>query len=425
MGGYRMQDLTTRAAGSKRTSTFALLALAISAFAIGTTEFVIVGLLPSVAADLHISLTLTGLLISGYALGVAVGAPVLTILTAQMSRKRLLLMVVAIFIIGNGIAALAPTFMILMLGRIVAAFAHGVFFSIGATIAADLVSPDRRGSAIAMVFTGLTIALITGVPLGTFIGQHWGWRATFYGVASLGAIAFVANEVLVPRHLKKAPAASLRDQIKVIQHGRLLLAFAITALGYGGTFVAFTYLAPILQNITGFAPEATSILMLVYGLAIAIGNTAGGKLSDRNPIQALIYMFAMQGLVLVLFTFTAPFKVPAVATLFMMGALAFMNVPGLQLYVVQLAERFVPGGVDIASAINISAFNLGIALGAFMDGIIFDNLGLIHTPWIGGVMVGAAVGLSLLSRHLDRKEQAEPNEIPESDVDFVGECQES
>ena len=165
--------------------------------------------------------------------------------------------------------------------------------------------------------------------------------------------------------------------------------------------------------------------MLVYGLAIAIGNTAGGKLSDRNPIQALIYMFAMQGLVLVLFTFTAPFKVPAVATLFMMGALAFMNVPGLQLYVVQLAERFVPGGVDIASAINISAFNLGIALGAFMDGIIFDNLGLIHTPWIGGVMVGAAVGLSLLSRHLDRKEQAEPNEIPESDVDFVGECQES
>lgn len=417
-------DITNGAVVHKPSSTFALLALAISAFAIGTTEFVIVGLLPSVAADLNISLTLTGLLISGYALGVAVGAPVLTTLTGQMSRKRLLLLVMAIFIAGNGIAAFAPSFMFLMLGRIVAAFAHGVFFSIGSTIAADLVAPDKRGSAIAMVFTGLTIALITGVPLGTFIGQQWGWRATFMGVALLGMIAFIGNAILVPSHLKKALPASLRDQVKVITNGRLLLAFAITALGYGGTFVAFTYLAPILQNITGFAPEATSLLMLIYGLAIAIGNTTGGKLSDRNPIKALIYMFAMQGLVLVLFTFTAPFKIPAVATLFAMGALAFMNVPGLQLYVVQLAERFVPSGVDVASAINISAFNLGIALGAFMGGIIFDNLGLIHTPWIGGVMVGGAVLLSLWSRHLDRKEQADLDEADDMVVDLAGECQE-
>lgn len=401
--------------------TFALLALAISAFAIGTTEFIIVGLLPSIAADLNISLTLTGLLISGYALGVAVGAPVLTSLTSRMSRKKLLLLVMMVFIAGNGIAAFAVNFGMLMLGRIVSAFAHGVFFSIGSTIAADLVPPDKRASAIALVFTGLTIALITGVPLGTFIGQNWGWRATFYGITALGLLAFAANTILIPKHLKKAPPASLREQVRVLTNGRLLLAFTITALGYGGTFVAFTYLAPILQDITGFAPGATSILMLVYGLAIAIGNTMGGRLSNRDPIKALIFMFALQGLVLVIFSFTAPFKIPAVITLFAMGALAFMNVPGLQLYVVQLAERFVPGGVDVASAINISAFNLGIALGAFVGGIVFDTLGLSHTPWIGGLMVVGAVLLAIWSRRMDcslnRKEEVEAVNILLGDMD--------
>ena len=381
---------------------FALWALAISAFAIGTTEFIIVGLLPSIAADLNISLTLTGLLISGYALGVAVGAPVLTSMTGKLSRKHLLLLVMLVFIAGNATAALALNFGMLMLGRVISALAHGVFFSIGSTIAADLVEPNKRASAIALVFTGLTIALITGVPLGTFIGQNWGWRATFVGITILGLMAFSANAILVPKNLKQAPPAAWRDQLKVLTNGRLLLAFAITALGYGGTFVAFTYLAPILQDITGFAPAATSVLMLIYGLAIAIGNTLGGRFSNHNPIQALILMFVLQAIVLVIFSFTAPFKIPAILTIFAMGALAFMNVPGLQLYVVQLAERFVPMGIDVASAINISAFNLGIAIGAFVGGIVFDNLGLIHTPWIGGLMVGGAVMLAVWSRRLDR-----------------------
>ena len=381
---------------------FALWALAISAFAIGTTEFIIVGLLPSIAADLNISLTLTGLLISGYALGVAVGAPVLTSMTGKLSRKHLLLLVMLVFIAGNATAALALNFGMLMLGRVISALAHGVFFSIGSTIAADLVEPNKRASAIALVFTGLTIALITGVPLGTFIGQNWGWRATFVGITILGLMAFSANAILVPKNLKQAPPAAWRDQLKVLTNGRLLLAFAITALGYGGTFVAFTYLAPILQDITGFAPAATSVLMLIYGLAIAIGNTLGGRFSNHNPIQALILMFALQAIVLVIFSFTAPFKIPAILTIFAMGALAFMNVPGLQLYVVQLAERFVPMGIDVASAINISAFNMGIAIGAFVGGIVFDNLGLIHTPLIGGLMVGGAVLLAVWSRRLDR-----------------------
>ncbi len=381
----------------------ALLALAISAFGIGTTEFVIVGLLPIVANDFGVSITLAGLLVSVYALGVAFGAPILTAATSRMPRKSLLLWIMVVFILGNTVAAFAPTFGILLAGRIVSAFAHGVFFSIGSTIAADLVSEDRRASAIAIMFTGLTVATVTGVPLGTFIGQLFGWRATFWGVAALGVIGLIATSLLVPGNLKKAAPASMKDQIKLITNGRLLLAFAITALGYGGTFVAFTFLAPILEEITGFTSHTVSVLLLIYGIAIAVGNTIGGKAANRNPIRALLMMFVFQAIVLLLFTFAAPYKVTAVITLFAMGLLAFMNVPGLQLYVVQLAERYVPSAVDVASAVNIAAFNLGIAIGAFVGGLVVDSLGFIHTPWVGAVMVGAAVLLTMWSNKLDKR----------------------
>jgi DHA1 family inner membrane transport protein len=395
--------MNSHAANQSKGGVLALLALAISAFGIGTTEFVIVGLLPIVANDFQVSITLAGLLVSVYALGVAFGAPILTAATSRMSRKSLLLWIMIVFIVGNTLAALAPTFEILLAGRIISAFAHGVFFSIGSTIAADLVSEDKRASAIAIMFTGLTVATVTGVPLGTFIGQLFGWRATFWGVAALGIIGLIATTLLVPSNLKKAAPASIKDQIKLITNGRLLLAFTITALGYGGTFVCFTFLAPILEQITGFTSHTVSVLLLIYGVAIAIGNTIGGKASNKNPIRALFVMFIIQAIILLIFTFTAPFKFTAVITVFAMGLLAFMNVPGLQLYVVQLAERFVPSAVDVASAVNIAAFNLGIALGAFVGGIVVDSMGLIHTPWIGAVMVGAAVLLTMWSGKMDKR----------------------
>jgi multidrug resistance protein len=381
----------------------ALLALAISAFGIGTTEFVPVGLLSSLANDLNISITLAGLLISGYAMGVAFGAPVLTALTNKMNRKKLLLLLMVVFIIGNSVAALSTSFSLLLIARFITAFSHGVFFSIGATIAADLVPQHKRASAIAFMFTGLTIATVTGVPLGTFIGQTFGWRATFWAVALLGVIAIIASAILVPKDLKEAPPSSLADQIKIIKNGRLLLAFAITALGYGGTFVAFTYLAPILEEVTGYAPQAVSFILLGYGIAVAIGNTIGGKAADKNPIKALFWMFVVQAIVLVILTFTAPFKVAGTITIFFLGVFAFMNVPGLQVYVVKLAERYVPSSVNVASAINIAAFNVGIAIGAFVGGIIVDSIGIIHTPWIGGVMVFGAVLLTAWSAKLERK----------------------
>ncbi|MCM3116103.1 MFS transporter [Neobacillus sp. MER 74] len=390
---------------NKQQSTFALLALAISAFAIGTTEFISVGLLPLIAQDLHIPVTTAGLTVSLYALGVMVGAPVLTSMTSRMSGKTLLLWIMIVFIIGNGIAASATTISVLLAARVISALAHGVFMSIGSTIAADLVPANRRASAISIMFSGLTVATVTGVPFGTFIGQQYGWRLAFILIVIVGIIGFIANWILIPSLLKKGNQTSVRDQFKLLTNGRLVLLFIITALGYGGTFVVFTYLSPLLQEITGFNESSIAIILLVYGLAIAVGNMVGGKLSNRNPIKSLFYMFIVQAVVLLVLMFTAPFKIAGLITIIFMGLLAFMNVPGLQVYVVILAERYVPSAVDVASAINIAAFNAGIAIGSYLGGAITDSIGLIHTTWIGALMVLVAAILTGVSRALEKKDQ--------------------
>ncbi|MEC3637762.1 MFS transporter [Bacillus halotolerans] len=390
---------------ANKSSIPALLALAISAFAIGTTEFISVGLLPLISDDLHIPVTTAGLTVSLYALGVTFGAPILTSLTSSMSRKTLLLWIMIIFIAGNTMAASASSIGILLAARVISAFSHGVFMSIGSTIAADLVPENKRASAISIMFTGLTIATVTGVPFGTFIGQQLGWRFAFMVIIAVGIIAVIANGILVPSNLRKGTKTTMRDQLKLVTNGRLLLLFVITALGYGGTFVVFTYLSPLLQEVTGFKAGTVAIILLVYGIAIAIGNMIGGKLSNRNPIAALFYMFIVQALVLFTLTFTAPYKIAGLITILFMGLLAFMNVPGLQVYVVMLAERFVPSAVDVASAINIAAFNAGIALGSFLGGVITDSIGLIHTAWIGALMVAGAVILTGWSRLLEKQDR--------------------
>lgn len=381
----------------------ALYALTIAAYAIGTTEFVIVGLLPTVAADLAVSLPRAGLIVSVYALGVTFGAPVLTALTGPVARKPLLLGLMLLFTLGNMLAAVSPDYGMLLVARVLSAFAHGVFFSVGATIAADLVPQDRKASAIALMFMGLTVAIVTGVPMGTFIGQTFGWRSTFAAVAILGGIAVLAIALLLPGSIRKAPAASLREQVKVLASGRLLLVFAMTALGYGGTFVAFTYLATILQEISGFSAPQVSLILILYGASIAAGNLAGGKIANRNPVRALTYLFLAQALVLGIFALTASSPLPALITLSALGFLSFANVPGLQLYVVQLAQQHRPGAVDTASALNIAAFNLGIALGASIGGLVVASpLELAATPWVGGLMVAAALLLTLWSGSLNR-----------------------
>jgi MFS transporter, DHA1 family, inner membrane transport protein len=382
----------------------ALFALTIAAYAIGTTEFVIVGLLPTVASDLHITLPLAGMIVSIYALGVTFGAPVLTALSGRIARKPLLLGLMALFILGNLVAGFASGYGMLLVGRVLSAFAHGVFFSVGATIAADLVPENRRASAIALMFMGLTVAIVTGVPLGTLIGQNFGWRATFMAVSGLGAVAFLAILALLPSNLSKAAPAGLLEQLRALGSGRLLLVYGMTAFGYGGTFVTFTYLAVMLQDVTGFSAASVSLVLVLYGLAIAFGNLAGGRIADRNPVKALAFLFALQALVLALFTLTAHYAVPALITLAALGFLSFATVPGLQLYVVQLARRHRPGAVDVASALNIAAFNLGIAGGAWIGGLVVASpLGLSATPLVGGVMVAIACALTLVSGALDKQ----------------------
>jgi predicted MFS family arabinose efflux permease len=303
-----------------------------------------------------------------------------------------------LFIIGNGLASIAPSFITLILARILTGFAHGVFFSIGATIAASLVPEDKRASAIAIMFAGLTVAIVTGVPLGTYIGQHFGWRATFIGVAALGIIGLIASSLLIPDSLQKSKPLQLKDQLKVLKNPSILLVLAITALGYGGTFVSFTYMAPLLENISGFSADATSLLLLIYGIAIALGNVIGGKVANKKPIKALMIMFVLQALVLLVLSFTVFNKIATVITLFAMGILAFSNVPGLQLYVVQMAEKYLPGTEDVASALNIAAFNVGIAIGAFIGGHVVESaLGIQATPWVGAVLVAIGFLVTLIS----------------------------
>jgi predicted MFS family arabinose efflux permease len=385
----------------------ALWALTLSAFAIGTTEFVIVGLIPTIAASLQVSVPSAGLLVSLYALGVAIGAPVLTALTGRVPRKLLLLGLMLLFTAGNLVAWQAPGYEALMAARVLTGLAHGVFFSIGSTIATSLVPKEKAASAIALMFSGLTVALVTGVPLGTFIGQHFGWQMTFLAVAMLGVVAFAGIAMLVPKSIAGSKPSSLMTQLAVLKKPRLLLVYAMTTLGYGGTFVAFTYLAPILQQVAGFSAGAVGLVMLVYGVSVAFGNIWGGKLADRKgPIRALQIVFALLAAVLLMLEFTATNRIAVLVTVLAWGAVAFGNVPGLQVYVVQRASRDAPQAVDVASGLNIAAFNVGIALGAWGGGLIVDRIGLMATPWIGALVVLGALALTTLAGRLDRRDAA-------------------
>ncbi|ASM00837.1 MFS transporter [Serratia sp. CY50710] len=384
----------------------ALLALTISAFAIGTTEFVIVGLIPTIAEQLGVTVPSAGLLVTIYALGVAIGAPVLTALTSRIPRKLLLVGLMVLFTLGNLLAWQSPSYESLVVARLLTGLAHGVFFSIGSTIATSLVAKEKAASAIAIMFGGLTVALVTGVPLGTFIGQQFGWRETFLAVSLIGAVATLASVILVPSNIKNQGSAGVREQLKVLTHPRLLLIYAITALGYGGVFTTFTFLAPMMQELAGFSAPTVSWILLAYGVAVAVGNIWGGKLADRHgAVRALSFIFAALAILLLVFQFTASHSIAALLTVIVMGVFAFGNVPGLQVYVVQKAAQYTPNAVDVASGLNIAAFNIGIALGSVIGGQTVASLGLAQTPWIGGLIVVVALLLVSFSGRLDKKSQ--------------------
>ncbi|MFT8321926.1 MAG: MFS transporter [Bacillus sp. (in: firmicutes)] len=383
----------------------ALLSLSISAFAIGTTEFVLVGLLPTVANDLGIALTKAGTLISGYAIALAIGTPIVTAIAGRIPKKRFLIILMAIFTIGNGISAISPNYEWLMLSRVITAVAHGVFFAVAAVVASNIVPVNKRGTAISIMFTGLTVATIAGVPLGTFIGQNLGWRATFGAVAILGIIGLISNLFAIDPVKNQNNPPTLKDIGQLIKNKRILLALVMTALGFGGTFTLFTYLAPILEEISGYSSSSISILLLLYGIAVAIGNLLGGKMANQHPVKALRWVFLVQGIVLLLQIWLLPSKHLSIVSILLLGLFAFMMSSGVQAYIVALAEKLVPSAKDIASALNISAFNIGIAIGSTLGGLAVDYLTYLDTAWIGAFMAALAALFAVLNYTLDKKQK--------------------
>ncbi|MDQ0381616.1 MFS transporter [Amycolatopsis thermophila] len=377
----------------------ALLALAIAAFGIGTTEFVIMGVLPEVATDLAVTVPTAGLLISGYALGVVVGAPLLTALGSKIPRKTVLTGLMVLFIAGNVVSALAPGYGLLMTGRVVAALSHGAFFGVGSVVAASLVAPNRQAGAIAIMFTGLTVANVLGVPAGTALGQQLGWRSTFWAVAGLGVIALLGIIALVPRR-PVADGQSLRTELAVFRRPQVWLALAMTALGFAGVFASFTYIAPMMTEVAGFSPGAVTWLLVLFGGGLVVGNLAGGKAADRALMPSLYAILAALAVVLVAFVFTAHAQLPAAITIALFGAAGFATVPPLQARVMTKAGD----APALASAANIGAFNLGNAGGAWLGGLAIEHgLGYTAPNWIGAALAAAGLGVALVSGALEKR----------------------
>lgn len=387
------------AAGSSR---LALLALSVAAFAIGTTEFVIMGLLPEVASDLHVSIPSAGLLVSGYALGVAAGAPLLAALTARMERRNALLLLLGLFILGNALCAVAPNYGVLMVARVVAAFCHGSFFGIGAVVASHLVPRGQAARAIALMFTGLTLANVLGVPFGTFLGQWAGWRSTFMAVTGLGVVAAIAVWRLVPS-LPDLPSPQMKRELGVLRQPQVLLALLMTMLGFGGVFTVFTYIAPILQQVSHVSAGATGWVLILFGVGTTIGNMLGGRLADWRLMPSLVGVLVLLSVIMLVFAWTMHNTVASVVTVFVWGVAAFATVPPLQMRVVQQASE----GPHLASTLNIAAFNLGNAIGAFIGGsMIGMGLGLPSVSVAGAVVALLGLLVTLASAALERRRTA-------------------
>ncbi|WLS79739.1 MFS transporter [Erwinia pyri] len=370
-----------------------LLALALSAFAIGTTEFVIMGLLPEVAGDLQVSIPSAGWLISGYALGVAIGAPIMALLTAKLPRKRTLMLLMVIFIIGNVLCALAYSYNLLMAARVITALCHGAFFGIGAVVAASLVAPGKQASAVALMFTGLTLANVLGVPLGTWFGQLFGWRATFWGVSVIGILAFISLIVSLPTNRDEKPV-HLASEISALANGKLWLSLLMTVFFAAAMFALFSYIAPLLLQVTGITDKGVSWTLFLIGGGLTVGNILGGKLADRKLSLSLILSFSLIAVFSLIFSWTSHALWLAELTLFLWAMATFATVPGLQINVVRHGKE----APNLVSTLNISAFNVGNAFGAWAGGaVIGSGYGLTAVPVVAAILAVGGLAICLIT----------------------------
>jgi DHA1 family inner membrane transport protein len=376
-----------------------LLALALASFGIGTTEFVIMGLLPSVAGDLSVTIPQAGLLVTAYALSVAFGSPFLAIATARMDRRKALLLLITIFILGNSFCALAPTYRLLMAARIITALCHGAFFGLGSVVAATLVPEQKKAQAIAMMFAGLTLANVLGVPFGTALGEAFGWRETFWAVVGIGFVAALALYAWLPRDIP-IPHVKLIHEAQALGSAQVILAMLVSVLSSASLFSVFTYITPILEHVTRISPHEVTLLLLLFGMGLTAGNFLGGRLGDWKLMPSVIGILAFLIPVLGLFTLTSATLMPAAATIFIWGLLAFALISPLQMRVVNEAAQ----APNLASTLNQGAFNLGNAIGAWIGGVaLVHNTSYDHLPWIGAALAAVARVLGLLSHLLDAK----------------------
>lgn len=385
-----------------------LIALALGGFGIGLTEFVITGLLPEVAADYGVTETTAGWLVTGYALAVIVGALGLTAATTRLPRKPVLLGLLVLFIVGNTLSAIAPTYEVMMSGRVIAALCHGAFFGIGSVVAANMVERSKRASAVALMFTGLTASNVLGVPFGTFLGQALGWRSTFWAIVVIGVVALVGVLVLVPT-VRATEVPSLARELGAFRSGQVWLSLGMTVLGYGGMFGAFTYIAYTLTSVSGFPSSAVPWLLVVFGVGLFVGNFVGGKLAARSIDRTLLVVLVALTVVLGLFALVATSPVLTVIALVLMGAFGFATVPALQTRVMQYADH----APTLASGANIAAFNLGNALGAWIGGLtIAAGLGYTSPIWAGAGITLAAVALTLVAMGTVRRARSRGVAVP-------------
>lgn len=375
-------------------------ALTIGSFGIGTTEFIIMGLLVQVATELQVSLPQAGLLISGYALGVFVGAPLLTLATRRLPHKTTLVALMVIFTLGNLACALAPSYGWLMAARVLTSLAHGTYFGVGAVVATRLVAPERQAQAIAIMFTGLTVATLLGVPAGAWLGLQHGWRATFWAVSAIGLLATLVVFLLVPATRTYDPEGSVLSEVRQVLRLPVLLGLVMTVLGFGGLFVVHTYIQPILMQVSGFAESAVSPLLLLFGVGMVVGGLLGGRLADRGLGRALILSLLGLAVVLAAMSWVLPDRWLAASFTLLLGAAAFATVPALQMWVLQRAGS----ARSLASSLNIGAFNLGNAIGAWLGGLVIaQGVGLKWLPMVGALMPLIAVGVAMLALRLPRE----------------------
>ncbi|WP_095060504.1 MFS transporter [Pseudomonas sp. Irchel s3f7] len=382
----------------------ALWALALSAFGIGTTEFVIAGLLPQVAADFNISIPQAGNLATVYALGVFVGAPLLIILGTRIPRKGMLMLLMSLFVIGNFVTATASDFNIALLGRLVTSLTHGAFFGIGAILAADLVAPNKRVQAISFMFSGLTVANLVGVPVGTWLSQVMSWRDTFYAITAVGVMGFIGVMMLVPK-IANHERPQIKKEFAAFANVRVLLAMGITVFGPAAFFTSITYIAPMMVEIAKFDPASVTWLMVVFGLGLFLGNILGGRYADKALMPLLYLTLGAQAIVLLIFSQTAHSQIMSVACILLMAGFGFATVSPIQKLVMDKARA--AGAPTLASAVNIGLFNLGNAIGAWVGGFVISaGLGYAAPNWAGALLSVIALLLALASGAMDRRDGA-------------------